>query len=139
MFIFLFCCMNQLVAIAQAAEKNKILVPGVVNGNFVAAKKMEQAQKHAEVKEKQPLKGRKLRERSKINVRTFSSVLSARSKAAGRNMPSKFRHHYEVIQERTAAEGIERKIVVEYNGFNVMFNYYMSSYWYGISTLTHPL
>lgn len=34
----------------------------------------------SEVKEKQPLKGRKLRARSKINVRTFSSVLSARSK-----------------------------------------------------------
>ncbi|KAL5101554.1 hypothetical protein RYX36_005881 [Vicia faba] len=92
---------NQLAAIAQAAEKNNILPPDVVNGDFVAAKRMEQAQKPAEhevivissddeseVKEKQRLKGRKLRERSKINVRTFSSVLSARSKAAGRSVPN---------------------------------------------------
>ncbi|CAI8619549.1 unnamed protein product [Vicia faba] len=49
-----------------------------------------QMKNQSEVKEKKSLKGRKLRERSKINVRTFSYVLSARSKAqvAGRNVPN---------------------------------------------------
>ncbi|KAI5420878.1 Cyclin-B1-4 [Lathyrus oleraceus] len=44
--------------------------------------------KEAEVKEKRPLKGRKLRDKSKINVRTFSSVHTARSKAVGRSVPN---------------------------------------------------
>ncbi|AET00160.1 putative cyclin [Medicago truncatula] len=87
----------QLAALAQAAaEKNK---------NFVPATRVEQAQKPAEsevivissdeeseeVKEKQAVRERKIRERStKKIVKTFSSVLSARSKAACRVVPKDF-------------------------------------------------
>ncbi|XP_045833666.1 G2/mitotic-specific cyclin S13-7 [Trifolium pratense] len=100
----------QLAALAKAAaEKTKKSIPELVNGpnvgNFVAAtKKAEQALKPAEpevivissddeseVKEKQPVKGRNIRERStKKNARAFSSVLSARSKVAGGIMPKNF-------------------------------------------------
>ncbi|WJX64485.1 hypothetical protein P8452_49260 [Trifolium repens] len=95
----------QLAALAQAAaEKTKKSIPELVNGPNVAATKVEQALKPAEpevivissddeseVKEKQADKGRKIRERSsKKNAKAFSSVLSARSKAAGRIMPKDF-------------------------------------------------
>ncbi|GAU21666.1 hypothetical protein TSUD_251500 [Trifolium subterraneum] len=85
-----------------AAEKTKKSIPELVNVPNVAATKAVQAVKPAEpevivissddeseVKEKQAVNGRKLRERStKKNAKAFSSVLSARScKAAGRIMP----------------------------------------------------
>ncbi|XP_050909078.1 G2/mitotic-specific cyclin S13-7 [Lathyrus oleraceus] len=76
---------NQLAAIAQAAEKNKMeQAPKPAEHEVIVISSDEEA----EVKDKRPLKGRKLRDRSKINVRTFSSVLSARSKATGRSVPN---------------------------------------------------